>query len=72
MTTVRVSGAINVGAELRAMADRIESSMPGIEMVVQYPEEASDSTLLVVRFTHPEPQRWHVTELLSALSRPGD
>jgi hypothetical protein len=75
MRTIEISGAANVARELRALSDRIESSMPGIQMVMSAPEEGqegTDSTLLEVRFSHPEAQHWHLTELLSALSRPGD
>lgn len=73
MRTVRADGPSEVAEVLRRLADQIEAELTSVEAVVEFPEDGEPGPALVkVLLLHPESPNWRLTQLRSALSRPGD
>jgi hypothetical protein len=73
MRMVRAEGAMEVAGLLRALTREVEVGPESVTAEIEFPATGDlESTLIQVRLLHPQPRRWNLTELESALSHPGD
>jgi hypothetical protein len=84
MRLVEAQGTTDVARLLRALAEEVERGTAEIDgrafdvssslqAVIEFPEDAEgEVTQLDLHLWHPAPAAWDLTELLSAMSHPGD
>lgn len=84
MQVLRVQGSTSVAGLLRALADEVEAGLvevnghrvdlgSSLHATVEVPDDPQEeATVVDVRLVHPSARAWDVTQLRSALARPGD
>lgn len=72
MRVFRADSSAEVAKLLRALADLVEQTVPGVGAVAEIPGKGDGVEAVLELRLRPTVHKWNLTELESALSHPGD